>query len=258
VLSAVVWGLIQGLTEFIPVSSSGHLVIIPALLAEIGLEVVPPSLAVSVFLHLGTLLAVLVYFRSDLARVVRFRSDPEGRRILMLVVVGTLPVVVGLPLEDSVERFQETVSNVGWALIGTGVILTIGHRLANGTRELRQGRVPDAVAVGLAQVLALIPGISRSGTTITAGNARRFRPSEAARYSFLLGIPAIAGAGIVEIPDMVGTTEWGWELVVGFAVAAITGYLAIAWLLGVINKIGLLPFAIYCFAVGALTLVVFL
>ncbi|MCZ6457622.1 MAG: undecaprenyl-diphosphate phosphatase, partial [Actinobacteria bacterium] len=166
-LSAIIWGLIQGLTEFLPVSSSGHLVIIPAFLAEIGLDIAPPSLAVTAVLHLGTLLAVLIYFQKDVMKVLRLRTEPEGRKIALLVAIGTIPALVGLPLKESLDSFQDTVSNVGWALMATGVILVIGQRLATGTRSLMEGRVPDAVVVGIAQAFALIPGISRSGITIS-------------------------------------------------------------------------------------------
>ncbi len=256
-LSAIIWGLIQGLTEFLPVSSSGHLVIIPAFLAEIGMDIAPPSLAVTAVLHLGTLLAVLVYFREDVMKVLRLRTEPEGRKIALLVGIGTIPALIGLPLRDSLDSFQDTVSNVGWALVATGVILVIGQRLATGTRGLMDGRVPDAVVIGIAQAFALIPGISRSGITISAGNGRKFAPVEAARFSFLLGIPAIAGAGLLQLPDLIGSGEFGLDLIVGFAVAAVAGYLAIGWLLAALRKVGLIPFAIYCLAVGLLTVVVF-
>lgn len=256
-LVAIVWGLIQGLTEFLPVSSSGHLVIVPAFLGEIGVDIAPPSLAVSAVLHLGTLAAVVIYFREDLARALRFRTDPEGRRLLTLVAVGTLPVVVGLPLRDRLDQFQGTVANVGWALIATGLILAFGQWAARGSRSLSEGRVPDALVVGIAQAFALIPGISRSGATIAAGNARGFDPAQAARFSFLLGVPAIAGAGLLQIPDLVAAGSLGWDLVAGFATAAVFGYLAIAMLLAVIRRIGLLPFSVYTLAVGGLTLAVF-
>lgn len=256
-LDTIIWGLIQGLTEFLPVSSSGHLVIVPAFLAELGVDIAPPSLAVSAVLHLGTLLAVLVYFRDDVMKVVRFRDEPEGRKIALLVAVGTIPAIVGLPLKDTLEGFQDTVSNVGWALVATGIILVIGQRLVTGARDLLDGRVPDAVVVGIAQAFALIPGISRSGITISAGNGRRFKPVEAARFSFLLGIPAIAGAGLSQLPDLINAGEYGLDLVVGFAVAAISGYFAIAWLLAALRRVGLIPFAVYCLAVGLLTVAVF-
>lgn len=255
-LVAIVWGLIQGLTEFLPVSSSGHLVIVPAFLGEIGVEISPPSLAVSAVLHLGTLAAVVAYFRDDLARVIRFRTDPEGRKLLVLMVIGTLPVLVGLPLQGRLDRFQETVSNVGWALIATGVILALGQWAARGTRSLSEARIPDALTVGVAQAFALIPGISRSGATIAAGSARGLDPGQAARFSFLLGVPAIAGAGLLQIPDLAAAGTLGWDLLAGFVTAAVSGYLAIALLLAALRRVGLIPFSVYTLAVGGLTLAV--
>ena len=255
--AAIIWGLIQGLTEFLPVSSSGHLVVIPAFLSELGFDIEPPTLAVSAVLHLGTLIAVLIYYRSDVGKVLRLTKDPEGRKIALLVGIGTIPAVIGLPLSDSLDRFQQDVSKVGWALMATGVVLIIGQRLATGARTLLDGRIPDAVIVGLAQMFALIPGISRSGMTISAGNGRRFDPIQAARFSFLLGIPAIAGAGLTQAFELGGSGEFGIELVVGMAVAAVSGYAAIAILLAVLRRVGLTPFAIYCLALGALTVAVF-
>ena len=256
-LVAIIWGLIQGLTEFLPVSSSGHLVIIPAFLTEIGVDIDAPSISISAVLHLGTLIAVLAYYRQDVLRVLRFRTDPEGRKIVLLVVVGTIPAVIGLPLANTLDQFQGTVSNVGWTLMATGLILVVGERLARGARTLLDGRIPDAVVVGVAQAIALIPGISRSGITIAAGNGRRFEPTQAARYSFLLGIPVIAGAGASQIPDLVGSGEFGLELLVGMGVAAVSGYLAIAMLLAALRRVGLTPFAGYCLAIGLATVVVF-
>lgn len=253
-LAAIVWGLVQGLTEFLPVSSSGHLVIIPAFLNELGFDVPIPSLAVSAVLHLGTLVAALVYFWDDVMSVLHMRSNPEGRKIAMLVLIGTVPaVVVGLPLMSRIESIQENVTYVGIALIGTGVILVIGQWLARGLRQLIDGRIPDAVVVGIAQAFALIPGISRSGTTISAGNGRRFEPTQAARFSFLLGIPAIAGAGLISLPEVIEEGAFGIELLVGFLAAAVSGYFAISLLLRALRRVGLIPFAIYCFIVGTLT-----
>lgn len=256
-LAAVVWGLVQGLTEFLPVSSSGHLVVIPAFLAELGWDVVPPSLAISAVMHLGTLAAVLVYYRADVARVLRFRRDPEGRRIALLVGLGTIPALIGLPLADTLERFQATVGNVGWALMFTGLVLVVGQWLATGSRTLVEGRIPDAVAVGVAQAIALIPGVSRSGMTISAAAGRKFGPTQAARFSFLLGIPAIAGGGLSQLLDLSSDGELGAELLVGMVVAAVSGYLAIAFLIRVLERVGLIPFAIYCFVVGVATVLVF-
>lgn len=254
-LAAVVWGLIQGLTEFLPVSSSGHLVIVPEFLDRMGMVIDPPSLATSAVLHLGTLIAVLVYFRADVLKVLRMTREPEGRKIALLVGVGTIPALIGLPLEDSLERFQDDATKVGIALIGTALILFVGQWLARGSRRLLEGRIPDAVVVGIAQAVALIPGISRSGTTIAAGNGRRFEPVEAARFSFLLGIPAIAGAGLISLPDLFRTGSFGADLLAGLVVAAVSGYAAIAFLLAALRRIGLVPFAVYCLLVGALTII---
>jgi undecaprenyl-diphosphatase len=253
VLAAVIWGLVQGLTEFLPISSSGHLVVVPRFLESMGMDISQPTLAVSAVLHLGTLIAVLIYFRADVMSVLQMRHKPEGRRIALLVAVGTIPAMVGLPLESRIESIQENVTYVGIALVTTGVILVIGQRMGRGMRQLIEGRVPDAVVVGIAQALALVPGVSRSGVTIAAGNGRGFQPVEAARFSFLLGIPAIAGAGVVSLPEVFGEGEVGLELLVGLLVAAVSGYLAISLLLRALRRVGLLPFAIYCFIVGGLT-----
>ncbi|CAN5809047.1 undecaprenyl-diphosphate phosphatase [soil metagenome] len=254
-LAAIIWGLIQGLTEFLPVSSSGHLVVVPALLSRLGLAIDQPDLAVTAVLHLGTLVAVLIYFREDILKVLRFRSEPEGRKIALLVGIGTLPALVGLPLADTIDSFQDSVANVGWALITTGVILLVGQKLATGLRTLGEGRIPDAVVVGVAQMFALIPGISRSGITIAAGNGRKFSPSEAARFSFLLGIPAIAGGGLSQLLELEGTGTAAGPLLVGTLVAAVSGYAAIALLLAALRRVGLAPFAIYCFLVGTVAII---
>lgn len=256
-LEAIIWGLIQGLTEFLPISSSGHLVLVPAFLSELGFDVSAPSLGISAVLHLGTLLAVLIYFRADIANVLRFRTSQEGRVIAKLVAIGTIPAVIGLPLESTLDGLENSPAIVGWALVATGVALVIGQRLATGERALIQGKAMDAVVVGIAQAFALIPGISRSGFTISAGNARRFDPLEAARFSFLLGIPAIAGAGLFSLPDVVAGNQLGAELIVGFLFAAISGYAAIALLFAALRRIGLIPFAIYCFVIGSLAVIVF-
>ena len=254
-LAAIIWGLIQGLTEFLPVSSSGHLVVIPALLSRLGMDIQQPELAVTAVLHLGTLVAVLIYFREDILKVLRFRTEPEGRKIALLVGIGTLPALVGLPLADTLDSFQDSVANVGWALIATGLILLVGQKLATGLRTLGEGRVPDAMVVGVAQMFALIPGISRSGITIAAGNGRGFSPSEAARFSFLLGIPAIAGGGLSQLLELDGTGTAAGPLLVGTLVAAVSGYAAIALLLAALRKVGLAPFAVYCFLIGTVAIV---
>lgn len=245
-LTAALWGLIQGLTEFLPVSSSGHLILVPALF---GFE--EPTLAASVMLHLGTLLAVVAYYRRDLLRLLHLRSDPEARRILMLLAVGTIPAaLVGLTLEGPIETVLSEPWMVAVQLMVSGVILVFAVLVARGTRRLAEARWSDGVVVGLAQALALIPGVSRSGMTITAGMAQGFARAEAARYAFLLSIPAIAGAGLLEGLDLARYGGFTWDLLAGMAVAAVVGYLAIAVLLRTLVRVGLLPFAAYCLVAG--------
>jgi undecaprenyl-diphosphatase len=256
VLAAIIWGLVQGLTEFLPISSSGHLVIVPAFLETLGMDIDTPSLAVSAVLHLGTLLAVLVYFRADIAKVLRLARDPEGRRIALLVGIGTIPAIAGLPLEGTVENLQESVTAVGVALIVTGVVLTVGQLLATGSRNLLEGRIPDAIVVGVAQAIALVPGISRSGMTISAGNGRRFEPTQAARFSFLLGIPAIAAAGALKLFEAFGSGEKiGMDTIACAGLTFLAGLAAIAFLMAMLRRVSLLPFVLYRMALGGFLLV---
>jgi len=246
VLTAAAWGLIQGLTEFLPVSSSGHLVLIPALF---GFE--EPSLAASVMLHLGTLLAVVAYYRTDLLRLLHLRRDPEARRILLLLAIGTVPAaLVGLTLHGPVETVFSEPWLVAVALMVTGAILLFSLLVGKGVRRLAEGRWTDGVVVGLAQAFALLPGISRSGMTIAAGMAQGFQRKEAARFAFLLSIPAIAGAALLDGMDLVERGGFTSDLLLGMAVAAVVGYLAIAGLIRVLVRVGLLPFALYCLAFG--------
>jgi undecaprenyl-diphosphatase len=248
VLTAAAWGLIQGLTEFLPISSSGHLVLVPALF---GFE--EPDLAASVMLHVGTLLAVAAYYRADLLRLLHLRTDLEARRILLLLAIGTVPAaIVGLTLHGPIEVVFSEPWLAAVALMVTGAILLFTLLVGRGVRRLAEGRWTDGVVVGLAQAFALLPGISRSGMTIAAGMAQGFQRKEAARYAFLLSIPAIAGAALLDGLDLVERGGFTWDLLVGMAVAAVVGYLAIAGLLRVLARVGLLPFALYCLIFGGI------
>lgn len=249
-LEAMLWGLVQGLTEFLPISSSGHLVLVPEFL---GVE--PPDLATSALLHLGTLAAVLLYYRKDLAKLVHFRQDAEARHILWLLIIGTIPATVGLVLERQLELFQESVTAVAIALLVTGVVLVISGFITRRLGSLEGAGTMDAFLVGIAQATALLPGISRSGMTISASLWRGFSAEQAARFSFLLAVPAIAGGGIIETVQLAGEGGISADLLVGVLVAAVSGYLAIAFLIRTLVRIGLRPFALYCFAVGMLALV---
>jgi undecaprenyl-diphosphatase len=247
--NAIFWGVIQGLTEFLPVSSSGHLVLIPALFNRPG-----PDLATNAMLHLGTLGAVLVYYRSDVARMAKF--DKPARRLITLILIGTVPaVILGLLFEDKVEELISEPRKVAFMLIVTGVILLGTTLLRLGDKEITDVQPRDSVLIGLAQALALIPGISRSGMTISAGLARGLKRTEAARFAFLLGIPVIAGAGMLQMVDAlrlgepIPATVW-----VGVVVAGLTGYAAIAILLRLLTRVGLAPFGVYCVTFGAIAM----
>lgn len=255
-LDAIIWGLVQGLTEFLPISSSGHLVLVPALLEAAGATVSDPDLATSAVLHLGTLAAVLAYYRSDLVALARFRVDPEARRVLGLLALGTVPALVGLPLEGQIAAFESNPRAVAVALLVTAVILFASTRIPIRSRRLEDGTPLDAVIVGVSQAFSLVPGISRSGSTITAGLSRGLAREQAARYSFLLAIPTIAGGGLLSLGELVsGGVDLG-PILVGFVVALITGYLAIALLLRVLVTRGFSPFVLYCLVVGTVSLVV--
>ncbi len=245
-LDAIFWGLIQGLTEFLPVSSSGHLVLIPALFDRPG-----PDLATNAMLHLGTLGAVLVYYRSDVARMARF--DRPARRLITLILIGTVPaVLLGLLFEDKVEELVSEPGKVAFMLIVTGVVLLATTQLRLGDKRSQDIGPVDGFLIGLAQALALIPGISRSGMTISSGLARGMERREAARFAFLLGIPVIAGAGLLQIVDVVRAGESIPSTVwVGVVVAGLSGYAAIAILLRLLARVGLAPFGFYCIAFGA-------
>jgi undecaprenyl-diphosphatase len=251
VLQAVAWGLIQGITEFLPISSDGHLVLVPAFL---GLE--QPDLATTAFLHLGTLVAVIAYFRRDLWSLTKAASDPDARRLLWLLVLGSLPAALALLFVEEVERLQQSVTATAVFLLITGLVMLVAERVRRGTRRVTDARPLDAVLIGFAQLLAVLPGISRSGMTISTGLARGFNQIEAARFSFLLGVPAITAAGLLELGELIdrgGIPATAW---VGVVVAGVAGYLAIAFLLRMLARTGLLAYAIYCLVVGALALVV--
>jgi undecaprenyl-diphosphatase len=248
-LDAIFWGAVQGLTEFLPVSSSGHLVLIPALLGREG-----PDLTTVAMLHLGTLFAVLLYFRTDLARMARF--DRPGRRMTTIIAIGSVPAVVfGLAFESKLDELVDRPTAVAVMLMVTGVVLLSTMLLRRGDQPAEELSPKDSGIIGLAQSLALIPGVSRSGMTISAGLARGMDRVEAARFAFLLGIPVIAGAGLLSvaraISDGGGFTA---STIVGMAVAAIVGYWAIAFLIRVLGRVGLAPFGIYCIAAGAISI----
>ncbi len=248
---AILWGAVQGLTEFLPISSSGHLVIIPALLGRDG-----PDIGTTAMLHLGTLAAVLVFYRADIAKMARF--DRPGRRMITIIVIGTIPaVLLGLLFESTLDGLTTKPKVVAGMLVVTGVIMLATMMLRQGRKTAEDLSPTDAGIIGLAQSFALIPGVSRSGMTISAGLARGLGRVEAARFAFLLGIPAIAGAGLLSVArafsEGAGITA---ATIVGMIVAALVGYWAISFLIRILGRIGLAPFGIYCVAAGLLGVVI--
>ena len=264
IFEAIILGIIQGATEFLPISSSGHLLLIPSLF-----DLSEPSLNGIAIAHLGTLVAVLIYFRKDLWAIIRAVLEGLRRRELLFsvdarlgwyIAVGTVPAVVfGLLFSDSLKRVFENPTTAAFLLIGTGIILIIGEQLVTGDKPVAKMSWTDAVTIGLAQVLALLPGISRSGVTITAGLGRHLDRPTAARYSFLLGVPAIAGAGLLAVLDISQTgvvTEQAMELLITFSVAAVVGYACIHFLMNWLRSRTFYLFAAYCITFGFLYLLI--
>lgn len=285
-LEAVLLGIVQGLTEFAPVSSSGHLVLIPHFL---GLGT--PEIAFDVALHLGTFFAVVVYFRSDLRQLIAAifaAGDPVTvtyyRRLALLLVVGSIPVaVVALLLRNVFEAAFDSPTAAAVFLLVTGVLLVLGEAARSrrgGTRASEQALTPEqtmvgadpgdpegltldaigvrqALVIGFGQCVALFPGISRSGTTIVAGMSAGLTRPAATRFSFLLALPALVGATIISVPELIsGESGYGpTALGAGILAAFVAGYLAIRWLLALVARDRLTGFAVYCFAVGLLSLV---
>ena len=257
---SILLGLIQGVAEFLPISSSGHLAIAEQLLG------------VDVLLHLGTLVAVFVaywpeirdmileFFRGigDLIHGTTPTPVPPARRMILLVIVGTLPLFVILPFKDWIEGLSSNLYVVGLALLATGCLLFASDRVRKGRKTERSTRMTDALLVGAAQALATCPGLSRSGTTITAGCFLGFERKFAVRYSFILSIPAVLGANILSLKDALeGAVIWSEVPVylAGVIVAAVVGYACIRLLKMIADKGKFGAFAYYCWAAGLLTVI---
>lgn len=254
---AVVLGLVQGLTEFLPISSSGHLRIVPALFGWPD-----PGAAFTAVVQLGTMAAVLLYFARDLGRIagswLRSLVRPELRgaldtRMGWYIVLGTIPIgVLGLAFSHSIENSARDLRIVGWSLILFGVVLYIADRVSAQDKAVDDLGLRDGLLYGLAQALALVPGVSRSGATITAGRLMRYDRASAARFSFLLSVPAVVLSGLFEarkLGDGQGP-PWGPTLVATL-VAFVVGYASIAWLLRYLTHHSMLVFAVYRVVVGA-------
>lgn len=261
-IEAIILGLIQGATEFLPISSSGHLILVPHLL---GMK--EPSLEVIAVVHLGTLVAVLIYFLRDILTIVtavvegllykRPFATPEAR-LGWYVVAGSIPIaIVGLTLADYFETVIATPLNAALLLPLTAIFLIVGERLLTGKKGLAEMTWGDALFIGLAQMIALLPGVSRSGSTITAGLVRGLDRSLSARYSFLLGIPPIVGIGLLSTIDIIQASNTMAQLptlAAAFFTAAISGYACIHFLLTWLRQRSLYLFAAYCVVFSFLNL----
>lgn len=248
---AAALGLVQGLTEFLPVSSSGHLVV-----AQAVLGVDAPGVLVEVVLHVGTLLAVVVVYRSRVLELLRgvIGGGRDAWRYVGLLVLATLPAVaVGLGLGSVIERAFDSLAFVGAAFIVTGTMLWTTRR-RTGTRPEPTG--PGALSIGVAQAFAVFPGISRSGSTIAAALWANVEPVRAAEFSFLMAIAAIGGAAVLELPHLgAGAQSIGWPaLATGFGMALVSGVAAIRLLVRLLARRAFHQFAPYCWTIGMVTL----
>jgi undecaprenyl-diphosphatase len=256
-LQAILLGLLQGVTEFLPISSTAHLRVVPALLGQPD-----PGAAFTAVLQLGTLVAVMGFFLRELVGMATALMDPVRRRgpearQLLYLVVGTIPIgIAGLTFRHAIEGPLRSLQVIAAALIVVALLMAAADRFASGRRELDQVVLRDALLIGAAQALALVPGVSRSGITLVAGMALGLRRDAAARFSFLLSVPAIGAAGVFELPEVLAARDIsGGALAAGLAAAAVSGYLSIAWLLRFLRTHATTPFVVYRVALGVLLLV---
>ncbi len=263
IVQTITLAIVQGLTEFLPVSSSAHLLLVPVFT---GWQ--DQGLAFDVGLHAGSLAAVILYFRKDITvmaaawwRSVRTRSIDDNARLAWAVILGTIPVgLAGLLLRDAVAGVFRSPVVTACGLIGFGLLLGWADWRNKGERTIGQLRWCDVLFIGCAQALALIPGTSRSGITITAGLLSGFSRKEAARFSFLLSIPVIALAGLMETRTLIHMAEavdW-FAVCLGMVISGITAFVCISYFLAFIRRIGMQPFVIYRLLLGAILLILYL
>lgn len=260
-LQIIILAIVQGITEFLPISSSGHLVLVPYLFAWTD-----QGLAFDVAVHFGSLIAVCIYFRKDIASLLAGgvqilggkMKSPESRMALA-IALGTVPAALaGLKFASWIEENLRDPSVIVYTLAGYGILMAIADRYGRRQRSLADVGYKDAVIIGCAQALALVPGTSRSGVTITAARFLGFERQDAARFSFLLSAPVIfLAAGYKFVEMMIGGAEIAWEqLGIGVVVAAVVAYISIDFFMRVVTRIGLLPFTIYRLLLAAIILYV--
>lgn len=270
--TAILLGIVQGVAEFLPISSSGHLSILQNLLKLSYSE--EGHLFFDVLLHVGTLISVCLYYRRDLKKMVTegvtfLKGENNdhvtgGRltgavRLILMVVVATIPLLIALPFNDKIEVLYYKTGFIGFALIVTGTLLFVGDRLVyHGRKNEKTMTILDALIIGIAQLFALFPGLSRSGTTITVGLARGLNRDFAVRFSLLMSLPAIVGSLIISILKTI-QTGITWALIpkylIGAIIAAAVGYFAIALIHRLMRSGKFGKFCYYCWAIGIITIV---
>jgi undecaprenyl-diphosphatase len=260
---AIFLGLLQGVTEFLPISSSGHLALV-----EFFLGIEEAGLTFDVALHLGTLLGVCIYFRRDLFMMLTALVNPRvlgedaghQRLLAFYLCLGTLPAVAaGYFLKDAAETIFRSPVLIAAALAGAGLLLLLADKAGKHSRHMKSIGFVDVVLIGLFQAFALMPGVSRSGITMTAGLMRGFNRMSAARFSFLLSVPVIFGAGVYNLPDIIRQGSKPGQLgfyLAGFFAAAVSGYLVIAFLLRFIQSHSFAVFAYYRFVLAGVVLLI--
>lgn len=251
-LQAAILGVVQGLTEFIPVSSSAHLVLVPAAL---GWPM--PTVGFDVFLHLGTLVALVLYFYKDLVSLFNPTAaarpgEMSRRTLLMIVIASAVTGAIALAGRNWFEEQFQEPRTVGALLLVTAGLLLAGQLFSHGERPLDGMRPVEAAIIGIAQGLAVMPGVSRSGATICGGLFLGFERQLAARFAFVLGVPAVLGATLVKIVDILrgAPVESTANCLVGFLTAALTGYLGIEAVMAIVRRASLVWLAFYCVLVG--------
>lgn len=250
-IQAIILGIVQGLTEFLPVSSTGHLVLTQKIFG-----ITEPTMAFDTLLHLGTLIAVFAVFKDDIISILK----KPFQKLTLLLIVGTIPTaIIGIAFKDYFEQVFQSGSTLGFEFIATGIILLWAGSLRSGRKGERETTYLDAAIIGVMQGVAIMPAVSRSGLTISGALFRNLDREFAARFSFLLSIPAILGAAVFQVKDIMevggGTGISTGAMVGGAIAAALAGYVSIKYMLQVLRKGNVKYFAYYVFVIGILVII---
>lgn len=268
-LFAVFYGIIQGITEFLPVSSSGHLAIMQRFF---GIEDVDTNyFSFGVLLHLATLAAVFIVYWRDILPLIpafftmigklfrgRIKDFNDNEKFVIFIIIATLPLIPAVLIKDYVEFVYSHTKIVGAILMFNAVVLFVSDKLARGGKTISEAKPRNALMIGICQMFAIVPGLSRSGSTITGGLTQGFTREFAVKFSFIMSIPAILGANILELPEMMNTAVPSGDIIkyaIGMAAALIAGIAAMKLLTYISRKSNFRIFSYYCFAVGLFTLI---